>query len=47
MAPHTSVLAWGVLWTEEPGGLQATGLGGVTKQSDTTERKLNNDISYK
>ena len=22
MAPHSSVLAWRILWTEEPGGLQ-------------------------
>ena len=25
MAPHSSALAWRVLWTEEPGGLQSTG----------------------
>ena len=24
MAPHSSVLAWGIPWTEEPGGLQTT-----------------------
>ena len=24
MAPHSGVLAWGILWTEEPGGLQST-----------------------
>ena len=29
---HTSILAWGILWTEEPGGLQFLG-----SQSDTTE----------
>ena len=22
MAPHSSILAWRILWTEEPGGLQ-------------------------
>ena len=22
MAPHSSILAWGISWTEEPGGLQ-------------------------
>ena len=22
MATHSSTLAWGILWTEEPGGLQ-------------------------
>ena len=26
MATHSSILAWEVPWTEEPGGLQSTGL---------------------
>ena len=26
MAPHSSTLAWKIPWTEEPGGLQTTGL---------------------
>ena len=26
MATHTSILAWRVPWTEEPGGLQSMGL---------------------
>ena len=26
MAPHSSTLAWKIPWTEEPGGLQSTGL---------------------
>ena len=26
MATHSSILAWGIPWTEEPGGLQAMGL---------------------
>ena len=25
MATHASSLAWEILWTEEPGGLQSTG----------------------
>ena len=25
MATHSSILAWRVLWMEEPGGLQSTG----------------------
>ena len=29
MAPHSSALAWKVLWMEEPGGLQSMGLLGV------------------
>ena len=26
MAAHSSILAWRVPWTEEPGGLQSMGL---------------------
>ena len=26
MATHSSILAWRIRWTEEPGGLQSTGL---------------------
>ena len=25
MAPHSSILAWKISWTEEPGGLQSMG----------------------
>ena len=25
MATHSSILAWRISWTEEPGGLQSTG----------------------
>ena len=35
MATHSSVLAWRIPWTEEPGGLQSVG---VKKESDATER---------
>ena len=24
MTTHSGILAWGILWTEEPGGLQST-----------------------
>ena len=34
MATHSSILAWEIPWTEEPGGLQSMG----HKESDTTER---------
>ena len=34
IATHSSILAWGVPWTEEPGGLQYMGL----QELDTTER---------
>ena len=26
MATHSSILAWRILWTEQPGGLQSMGL---------------------
>ena len=29
MATHSSVLAWRISWTEEPGGLQSMGLQGI------------------
>ena len=34
MATHSSVLAWRILWTEEPGGLQSTGLKSWTRLSE-------------
>ena len=34
MATHSSILAWKIPWTEEPGGLQSTGL----QKLDTTEQ---------
>ena len=33
MATHSSILAWRIPWTEEPGGLQSMGY----KESETTE----------
>ena len=33
MATHSSILAWIIPWTEEPGRLQATGV----QELDTTE----------
>ena len=34
LVPHSRTLAWKILWTEEPGGLQSMGL----LESDMTER---------
>ena len=34
MATHSSILAWRIPWTEEPGGLESTG----RKELDTTKR---------
>ena len=39
MTTHSSILAWGIPWREEPGGLQSMRL----QESDTTER-LNDNI---
>ena len=37
MAPHSSTLAWKILWTEEPGRLQSMGVAeGWTRLSDFT-----------
>ena len=37
MATHSSILAWGIPWTEEPGGLQSVGLQrvGYNRASNT------------
>ena len=36
MATHSSILAWRIPWTEEPGRLQSMGC----KESDTTEYSI-------
>ena len=36
MATHSSILAWRIPWTEEPGGLQSTGSKSQTRLSDLT-----------
>ena len=36
MATHSSILAWRIPWTEEPGGLHYSPWG--CKESDTTEQ---------
>ena len=35
MATHSSILAWRIPWTEEPGGLQSTGLQRVRQDRAT------------
>ena len=44
MSPNSSILAWEILWTEEPGGLQPMG---VTKESDTTRRLNHHHLSHR
>ena len=36
MAIHSSILAWRIQWTEEPGGLQSMGSQSRTRLSDFT-----------
>ena len=38
MATHSSILAWRIPWTEEPGGLQSVG----SQESDATLRLNDN-----
>ena len=40
MATHSSILAWEIPRTEEPGGLQFIGL----QKSNTTQQLINNNI---
>ena len=40
MAVHSSVLAWEIPWTEEPGGLQSTGLGRVRHDGTRTPYQI-------
>ena len=44
MATHSSILAWKIPWTEEPGKLQSIGL----QSQDTTKQPhfTSNDCSY-
>ena len=50
MASHSSVLAWKIPWTEEPGGLQSMGLQRVghnlaTEQQQQQQAKLGGKIT--
>ena len=40
MATHSSILAWKILWTEEPGGLQSMEL----KKSQTRLKRLSTNL---
>ena len=40
MATHSSILAWKIPWTEEPGGVQSVGL----QESDTAYRPNHHHI---
>ena len=40
MATHSSILAWDIPWTEEPGGLQSTGSQRVGHNRATDMRNV-------
>ena len=42
MATHSSILAWEIPWTEEPGGLQSMRL----QELDTTEQLTHNSSNF-
>ena len=51
MATHSSILAWGIPWTEDPGGLQSMGLQRVrhdlaTEQQQNFFFKLRNESFF-
>ena len=51
MATHSSILAWEILWTEEPGGLQSMGVSRVghnlaTKQQHSVIHKLVDSLRF-
>ena len=49
MAIHSSILAWRIPWTEEPGGLQSVGSQRVGHDwaTNTTTKVLNSKRDYK
>ena len=42
MAPHSSILAWKISWTEEPGGLPFTGFQRVGHDLVTEQEHTRN-----
>ena len=40
MATHSSILAWKILWTEEPGGLQSMGSQRIGHDGETDNGAL-------
>ena len=41
MATHSSILAWDIPWTEEPGGLESTGSQKLRNNFVAKEQQLN------
>ena len=49
MATHSRILAWRILWTEEPGRLQSMGSqesGMTAAKPTTTSDKVSDDLEY-
>ena len=46
MATHSSVLAWEIPWTEEPGGLQFMGSQRVGHDSETKHQQLHLIVAF-
>ena len=47
MATHSSIIAWKIPWTEEPGRVQSRGvLKSGTRLSDKTTTNTELDINY-
>ena len=44
MATHSSILAWEIPGTEEPGGSMEPQIHGVAKESDMTQQLNNNNL---
>ena len=47
MATHSSILAWRIPWTEEPGGLQSTGSQRVRHDRGTEHACMQNDELFR
>ena len=47
MATHSSIFAWRIPWTEEPGGLQSMGLQRVGHSSETNTTLRPEDVNGK
>ena len=45
MATHLSILAWGIPWTEEPGGLQFIASQRVSDMTEATQQACTNAVS--
>ena len=50
VAAHSSILAWRIPWTEEPGGLQSMGSQSQTRlmqlRQASTDRLLQTDVGW-